>query len=855
MSPTDATGITDGTNVTTTVIDISDPANLYPPIADLYTRGVINGSVYSSYNSDGSVERGVSITGATGNTNAHSFAMLVKPDVDASMGVRLSGTSYTYTALTGSQWAVIGFSNLTPTDAVNKVYFSIPAGVTVQHILAHMEETTTLIDNPQIKEGTTAVDRIWLDGDEYTSLTLQNYTVAAHTGASTSVEGASTNKCTNYNFAPDAALTNVTDGTNLTTTRVTDDAELRLAGFGDLIDSGVMNGYVFKTVSTDGSTNRRVIVSGTVANTNKHSLNVFARSVSGSVALFLGSTSVATSSTAIGYEKLVGEDITPTANGNTVQVWVSPLNTVYWFGNQLEESTTVSSPIVTAGATGTRALDDAQLPVFSDNYLPYSEDFAQWNIASGAAVSGKEVSFDAITFSRIFDDLPDTTTGVTYYIYAKIKEVTSGQKFRLALEDAAGTLTSSDFTATSDFQYFEFSGSFTDITRRVRVLNASTGLAGTIEIDHIILSTSPILPAYLPTTGSAKVWEKGNMIATSEEMATGTGWAVNWTGTATPNYGLAPDGRQSTVLLNDTDTGGNTHWYYDIAVTDSSNTNIGKFLIRKAVGAVIYYPACRLRFQGGSGVDSIATIDPVAGAVTAQTGSVVWAVSTCAEDSTFWEVTGTITNNSSGNTILRYWAYPAFNTDGGSSGTSTTQGSTEFAWPQVIQHDVDSTDYLPTWGSGARKLKYNQIWENRVWMYGELPIGVVDNGDNQFIFDTYIDTDNRFRLQFNSAAGELIAQRRTAAVTANANITYAADGAYLGFLVTNSDTGGFTLTLANGQTDNAAAIADLVFNDTISLGATQLGASYLFAELANLKWGVLPAGGITLEGAKNATVD
>ena len=189
-----------------------------------------------------------------------------------------------------------------------------------------------------------------------------NDNLAAFTGKAINLEGTGTNKCTNYNLAPDAGLTNITDGTNLTTTRVTDETELRAAGFGDLIDSGVMpSSYVFKTVSVDASSERNVVISGLTGNTNPHSARIFARSDTGlAIQLFVG-VAVGGSLGTPQYKEIKADGFTPTAGTNDLRIRISPLDTVYWFGNQLEESSEVESLIETQGTSGTRDLDNLKL--------------------------------------------------------------------------------------------------------------------------------------------------------------------------------------------------------------------------------------------------------------------------------------------------------------------------------------------------------------------------------------------------------------------------------------------------------------------------------------------------------------
>lgn len=154
------------------------------------------------------------------------------------------------------------------------------------------------------------------------------------------LEGAGVNKCTCYKYNP-VDTTNVAASTS-TVTVVDETASLNDSTFKNFA------GNVFN-ISAAGN-GEDTSVGGTTANTNKHSVSVVARVLSGSAVLRLGSLG----STAITSEwsRVISEDITPGSTSDLLRIRSTSANTVVQFIlPQLEEGERATTPIVGANTT------------------------------------------------------------------------------------------------------------------------------------------------------------------------------------------------------------------------------------------------------------------------------------------------------------------------------------------------------------------------------------------------------------------------------------------------------------------------------------------------------------------------
>jgi hypothetical protein len=173
------------------------------------------------------------------------------------------------------------------------------------------------------------------------------------------IEGARTNKSTNYNAAPNGSLTNVIKfgDAAATLTEVDDSAALAAAGLQNICPSG----KVFKLDNTAGVAAAVAWCAGVTGNTNTHTASAYVRGGTGSFAQYsAGGTPYGAWAASSSYVRRVGT-FTPVDASRVCAIVADAGQVVYFILNQLEEGGFVSSPIVVAGASATRAADVCQV--------------------------------------------------------------------------------------------------------------------------------------------------------------------------------------------------------------------------------------------------------------------------------------------------------------------------------------------------------------------------------------------------------------------------------------------------------------------------------------------------------------
>lgn len=158
----------------------------------------------------------------------------------------------------------------------------------------------------------------------------------------------------------------------------------------------------------------------------------------------------------------------------------------------------------------------------------------------------------------------------------------------------------------------------------------------------------------------------------------GTAWtAVNGC-TVTANTATAPDGTVTADTLTDANASANATMRQAVTVADDTAAYTGSVFLLKTTGGTSPTVLLQLVFVGGSGAASQLRVDTDAGTVLAGSGNVV------SYSANWWRVDTSVANDASGNTSLRFEAYPAINAHGlGGSNVATTGSCT--AWGAQLE--------------------------------------------------------------------------------------------------------------------------------------------------------------------------
>ena len=230
----------------------------------------------------------------------------------------------------------------------------------------------------------------------------------------------------------------------------------------------------------------------------------------------------------------------------------------------------------TRASNGTRVNSAGLVEVCPWNLVEQSEAFsntAVWNVLNGASVTANTTTApngtttaDTLTFSTnvssnvyAFCSAPVGANVVS--VYAKVASGT--KQFRLRVDLPGGT-TSSNFTATTEWQRFEFAVTTTTANLVFYIINDSVGVAGDLYIWGAQLNIGSTAKPYFPTTDRLNVprltYQNGGggcpslllekqstNVLTQSNVLTG----VSGT-TATANNATSPDGTQNAILISGT---------------------------------------------------------------------------------------------------------------------------------------------------------------------------------------------------------------------------------------------------------------------------------------------------------------
>ena len=148
------------------------------------------------------------------------------------------------------------------------------------------------------------------------------------------------------------------------------------------------------------------------------------------------------------------------------------------------------------------------------NLVLYSEQFdnVEWKILNSASVSANTttapngtLTADTLTFSAsaiscIYQTISSPQGSTTLSIYAKVASGT--KQFRLRIDSPSGNI-SDNFTATTEWQRFEFKVSTLGQGVNFYIINADTATSGSLFIWGAQLEQGSNATSYIPTVGSA----------------------------------------------------------------------------------------------------------------------------------------------------------------------------------------------------------------------------------------------------------------------------------------------------------------------------------------------------------------
>jgi len=167
-------------------------------------------------------------------------------------------------------------------------------------------------------------------------------------------------------------------------------------------------------------------------------------------------------------------------------------------------------------STATRVNADGLIEEVPVNKLTYSEQFdnAAWGVLNSASVTANTttapngtttadtLSFSANPSSTIYQSITVPAGQTTLSVYAKTASGT--KQFRLRIDTPSGN-SSSDFTATTEWQRFDFSLTTTGTGVTFYIINDNAGTAGSIFIWGAQLNSGSTAKPYFPTTDRLNV--------------------------------------------------------------------------------------------------------------------------------------------------------------------------------------------------------------------------------------------------------------------------------------------------------------------------------------------------------------
>ena len=258
---------------------------------------------------------------------------------------------------------------------------------------------------------------------------------------------------------------------------------------------------------------------------------------------------------------------------------------------------------VVRATTATRVNSAGLIELVPYNLITYSEQFdnANWltlvsssvtantTTAPNGTATADTLTFSANSSSSIYQLISIPKGQITLSIYAKVASGT--KQFRLRVDAPSGS-SSSNFTATTEWQRFDFNVTTTATADIFYIINDSAGTAGSLFIwgaqlvqgtlpkDYVRTETRLNIPRLDYSNGSCPSLlvepQRTNLFLQSEDLT-----AANWVGyrvNITSNQTISPSGIQNADLIADTATSG-THWFEpSFSATNGSSYTLSYFV-------------------------------------------------------------------------------------------------------------------------------------------------------------------------------------------------------------------------------------------------------------------------------------
>lgn len=203
--------------------------------------------------------------------------------------------------------------------------------------------------------------------------------------------------------------------------------------------------------------------------------------------------------------------------------------------------------------------------------------------------------------------------------------------------------------------------------------------------DHVLIETGAT---------PKKQWQMfGNHLLDNRDLSTGN-WLLDNTPTAAQNQ-TGVDGLPNKAwTITDNDAALFESYYQSIPIADDSSTHSVVFFIKKTTSAATHPGLGVLLANGAPQVQGFYTLNTDTGVATISQFNLGSHQATVTEEGDFWRVEIQITNNSLGNTEIRFYVYGAVNTDGAGTWDATVTGSCVYDYGHVFLYSHAAPDVL-----------------------------------------------------------------------------------------------------------------------------------------------------------------